>query len=365
MEAKKIEQIENEKVELKLIENKVKNPYIINKWYDYSLFVFSPLIALAIGQIGAIITLGIDKRYPELNIVHKNPLIYLGTLFTLGHLFLVFFRSHLNKKIFKEFPIRFALVPPICFLSMTLSPYILAGMSILITWWDVYHSGLQTFGIGRIYDSKVGNDPNAGRRMDYFLNLFIYAGPILGGFTFFDHLKTDIRSWRVLSSALFEKIPVVEQSTGKLAIIFSLLTAVFMVGYIYHYKQLKKQGYTYPKLKLALFVSTAVTSIISWGFNPFGIAFFVMNFFHAIQYFAIVYFFEKKNLSEVFRLDKFKWRSAAIFTILAGVGLAYGAVAASQNRVDSEIYFIAFFHTVSLMHFWYDGFIWSVRKKHV
>jgi hypothetical protein len=57
-------------------------------------------------------------------------------------------------------------------------------VSVLATFWDVYHSALQTFGFARIYDRKAGNDPMVGRRLDWHLNQLLYAGrraPSTGG----------------------------------------------------------------------------------------------------------------------------------------------------------------------------------------
>jgi hypothetical protein len=33
---------------------------------------------------------------------------------------------------------------------------------VLVVWWDVVHSSLQTFGLGRIYDARRGNPPALG-----------------------------------------------------------------------------------------------------------------------------------------------------------------------------------------------------------
>jgi len=74
------------------------------------------------------------------------------------------------------------------FLGCWLSSPILVCTSVLATWWDVYHSSLQTFGLGRIYDMRAGNDALAGRRLDYYFNLLLYAGPILGGSALMAHL---------------------------------------------------------------------------------------------------------------------------------------------------------------------------------
>jgi hypothetical protein len=62
--------------------------------------------------------------------------------------------------------------------------------SVLTVWWDVYHSSLQTFGLGRIYDQRAGNDVHLARRADYLFNLVLYAGPVLAGVNLWAHLKS-------------------------------------------------------------------------------------------------------------------------------------------------------------------------------
>jgi hypothetical protein len=60
---------------------------------------------------------------------------------------------------------------------------------VVATFWDVWHSGLQTFGLGRIYDRNAGNPPAIGRRLDFWMNQLLYAGPILAGATMVDHFS--------------------------------------------------------------------------------------------------------------------------------------------------------------------------------
>ncbi len=93
----------------------------------------------------------------------------------------VFFRSHLNPTIFKRHPFRFIAAPLLLYGAMMLSVEVMIIATVLVVFWDVYHSGLQTFGLARIYDRNCGNDPAVGRRLDYWLNHLLYAGPILGG----------------------------------------------------------------------------------------------------------------------------------------------------------------------------------------
>jgi hypothetical protein len=346
--------------------NASKSPYIASKWFDYSFFIYIPIIALLLGYSVEGLSLILEDSFSVFKKDETNPFYIFGSTLTLSHLFLVFFRSHLNGNIFKQFPIRFTIIPLTFFITLTINPYWFAFWAIVTTWWDVYHSSLQTFGLGRIYDGKIGNDPNLGRRMDYFLNLFLYIGPIIGGVSFIDHIISDLKDWRLLSKVIFDRAP--EFLVGNLkwfALTMGIITILFLVFYIYHFKQLKSLGYNYPKLKLALYISTGITSIISWGLNPFGDSFFIMNFFHAIQYYALVYLMEKKNLAQIFKIDKKNWKNVAILGILIITSLSYGVLTEANQKIPPGIYLLSFYTTVSIMHFWYDGFIWSVRKKHV
>ena len=88
-----------------------------------------------------------------------------------------------------------------------------------------------------------------------------------------------------------------------------------------------------------------------------------MNFFHAFQYFGIVWAYEKKSMTRMFRLQNFRWGKIASALIFVGLAFAYGYWAMA---LDAEIeWMLAITLVVSIMHFWYDGFIWSVRKKQI
>ena len=131
--------------------------------------------------------------------------LFIGS-FTSAHLFLVFFRSHVNREIFKTHPYRFTIVPAALFLSMTLSGWMQVAVAVLGTFWDVYHSSLQTFGLGRIYDRLAGNDVREGRGLDIALNLLLYAGPIVAGVSLMEHVN-DFHSFQSVGSIFFARIP--------------------------------------------------------------------------------------------------------------------------------------------------------------
>ena len=345
---------------------KKSNGYIVSAVYDNIFFITAPLTAFALGLVLAFssvssmsVTIFSHKESPDT--------LFLGS-FIMAHLFIVFFRSNGNKKIYELYPLRFTVVPLVLFLAMCVSKWVAISAAVLATWWDVYHSSLQTFGLGRIYDARVGNDATVGRRLDYLLNILIYAGPILAGAVLMGHTK-DFQDYEAVNAMLFAHMgDYLDLKQRYLQFAVLSVGIPFIVYYLFSYWRYYKQGYKISPQKVTLLASTAAVSIYTWGFNTFGQAFFIMNFFHAFQYFGIVWWSEKKTMMGLFRLQNVAWGKWATLALFLTIGAAYGVWAevsdagtiASGLDVGWNVTIV-----VALMHFWYDGFIWSVRKSQV
>jgi len=340
---------------------KRKSPWIVNRIYDSIFFIFSPLIALALGL--AIAGSPLTEASYTVGEYHGSAANLFIGIFIASHLFIVFFRSHLNQKIFQSYPYRFTVVPVVLLVGMYFSDWIAISAYVLAIWWDVYHSSLQTFGLGRIYDVKNGNDPNVGRRLDILLNLLIYAGPILAGAALMEHIE-EFGEFSRIGSAFFTSVPAyVESNQRYLTWAMILFGTPFTAYYVYAYWRYHRQGYRVSHQKVLLLASTALCSIYTWGFDSFGQAFFIMNFFHAFQYFALVWHLESKNMTSFFRLGGLPWGKPIALVLFLVIGFGYGIfseVSSAQARFTANLVI-----AVSLMHFWYDGFIWSVRKQQV
>ena len=89
-----------------------------------------------------------------------------------------------------------------------------------------------------------------------------------------------------------------------------------------------------------------------------------MNVFHALQYFAIVWWREQGTMMRVFRLPEAKRlaKPAALTIFLISV-FAYGFVADTLPIYDQ--WFVAGVMCIAIMHFWSDSFVWSVRRQDV
>ena len=284
-------------------------------------------------------------------------------MFIHAHLFAVVFRSHGNSAIRHLHPYRFMLVPVLLYLAMVSSAWVLISVSVLATFWDVYHSALQTFGFARIYDRKAGNDPAVGRRLDWHLNQLLYAGPILAGATMMDHIE-DFYEYEEVGAALFTSIPgFMEANQGYFTWTVLLSGVGFLVYYVWAQVRLERQGHAVSLQKVYLLASTGAVSIYSWGFNTFGEAFFIMNFFHALQYFGIVWAFEKKNITQLFRVQNLSFGKPLAAVLFVGTAGAYGFWVETLDTSIEALWAVTL--VVSIMHFWYDGFVWSVSRKQV
>ena len=347
----------------------VKSGFIIGPVADSVFIIGSPILALLI----AAPLYAIPSSYFS-GSLRSKPVdfrqVFL-TVFINAHLFLVYFRSHGNQNIFRLYPLRFTLIPLGLFLAGTFSHLALTVMAVVSVWWDVYHSSLQTFGFGRIYDSKLKNDATAGRNLDYWMNLLVYTGPVLAGAHFIDHLKLTRMSIHDLSPDVNVVAELFLQRTPDFLYEHQYYVAVtllavgipFVFYYLYSYFRLQQQGYQVSWQKVWLLITTSVVSIYCWGFRSFIDAFWVMNFFHALQYFAIVIFTERRNLTQMFRVESLAFGGIlAAFWVIC-FSMLYGLW--SGYFVDNGGWPLSLALTTSIMHFWYDGFVWSVKKKQV
>jgi hypothetical protein len=347
---------------------RTKSGFIIGPVADFVFIIGAPLVAVLIA--------GPSYWFPKdmFSTKIQGATVDLRNAFIISfvaaHLVLVFFRSHGNANIFWTHPIRFTVVPLALLVAAASSRWILACAGVVAVWWDVYHSSLQTFGFGRIYDAKQGNSPEVGRKLDIGINLFLYLGPVLAGAQFAKHiahstdsfafLKTTESPWRDL---ILQQAPTFLNGNQRYLTIAVLSLGIpFLCYYLLSYYRLYRQGYHVSWQKVSLLIITGCVSTYFWGFRSFIDAFWVMNFFHAWQYFAIVFFAEGKNLTRLFRADRFPVGTALVMVWVVALTFMYGYWAFMYGHGS---WFGSAVVTISIMHFWYDSFIWSVRRKQV
>ena len=337
---------------------KPRSPYIVSFTYDWLFFLSAPMLALALGiLVSGSSTLSVSEYSFG---GERDSLIgfFIGTMIH-AHLVAVFFRSHGNAAIRRLYPIRFLVVPVILWLAIVVSPWIAVASTVVATFWDVWHSGAQTFGFARIYERNHGTPPELGRRLDFVLQQVLYAGPILAGATLMDHVDS-FSNFDKIGVTLFSSVPTAAEAHHReLAYAVIAISTVVVVAYVAVYWQLAKRGaWSPPWLKIWLVASTGFVSIYTWGFNSWGQAFLIMNLFHGVQYLALVWAMEGKRIAGWMRLPH-----KAALGVYVGSVLLYGL---GVQLLDADITTLwAITMVVSLMHFWYDAFVWSVRRAQV
>ncbi|MBI4818522.1 MAG: hypothetical protein HY791_19805 [Deltaproteobacteria bacterium] len=334
--------------------------YIISPFVDHALIIWAPALFLI---VGAVISFSGQAGLTTSFGGHEQSFFYAwATAFTLAHIFAVFFRTHGNREIFKLFPLRFVAVPIAVFVGMQASQAFWIFIAVVIIGMDVWHSSMQTFGFGRIYDKRAGNDAEVGRRLDMGMALLTYAGPILAGVALAEHLVR--LPW-------FERVGLSGPSDFRIfalrhqpAVTWTLVIggAAYTLFYLAAYARLVRRGYRVPKQKVLLYLVLALASIWTWGFDSFGQAYLIMESFHALQYFPIVWFSERRNLLSRLRLEGRRFANAWGFVAFIAPCAAFGVWSAFFATSDTAvgICFLA-----EGLHYWYDGFIWSVRRNQV
>ena len=336
-----------------------RSPYIVGPGFDWAFFLLPPALALAAGILISG-TAYSDATFSLLDQETTWAELSLGALIH-AHLVAVFFRSHGNARIFSLYPGRFIWIPLILWLGIAGSAVIAVTATVVATFWDVWHSGAQTFGFARIYDRNAGVPPHECRRLEFWMNQLLYAGPILAGATLLPHVSA-FEDLEDVGITLFSAVPIeMERSQGTIALIVLVLGSALALAYLLVHVRAHRRGIRFSKLKVYLVASTGLCSIYTWGFNSWGEAFFIMNLFHAIQYLALVWVTERKNIQErLIGSPTAKLRGLALFF---GLVFGYGVLAQVADPGLTGIWALTL--VVSLMHFWYDSFVWSVRKKQV
>lgn len=323
-------------------------------WLDATMLWGAPLLVLAL--LAAWLK-GAGMLVPEGS---QDPAIYaffFATLITYGHLVAVVPRAYLNKDVFEAHRFRLTVVPVALVAALAISPTVFIVAGIVAFFWDVHHSAMQTFGFARIYDFKAGNDRNALRRTDLAINWLLYVGPIFVGASFVTHADMLGRFAETPLTVLATAPGYLESGQEWLRNIALALWGSAIVWAVVNYRRAMAQGYRPPAHKIALIGVTGVVTFLAWGFLPPLIAFATINIHHALQYYVIVWLQEGKRIAAFTRLGRrATFAMFVLFTAVVALGYDFA------TRMDSYLWLVPFL-ACSLLHFWYDSFVWSVRKK--
>jgi Flp pilus assembly protein TadD len=301
---------------------------------------------------------------------------------TLGHHLPGYMRAYGDRQLFERFRLRFVVVPPLLFggVLFLVQPSLFgvgfappSSLQLLMVIWGAWHGLMQIYGFMRIYDAKQGIGHGLSQRLDLAVCFAIFVG----GFLF-----SDARTYALMNLVWTTGIPTFSAETLTwVRLLAGLAIAGLGVVYLLNLLVERRRGRRMGGVKLALAAATGgiytfsglITTNILLGAAIFEI-------FHAIQYLAIVWYFNRRLESRVgddFGLLRFlfrdRWSSLVLYLVLITAFGAiflvmgtprYGPIVTSGAATDTlYILFSAFFVTSSLLHYYYDGFIWKLHDR--
>lgn len=326
--------------------------WIISPFIDQLLILSTPLLAIPIVYL----------LYQPMGVQARTISLIVAAFFALGHHLPGMMRAYGDRELFERFKTRFILAPVLFFcLNFPLRQYYPDFLPFLVVLWATWHGLMQLYGFVRIYDSKVGSTSHATAWWDWLVCLVGFVSAQL-----FCPVRVSsmLRHWYGLGGWLISPESVrATQAVGLVVMV------VVLVGFCVNYVYQLFWGVKPNPIKLLLLVSGIGTWFIANVYVEnllLGIALF--DICHDVQYLAIVWVFNCRRVSSNPNLGSFMSYvfRRGMAPLYVGLIVAYGALGIIPSLVSngSVINFMTgVIGTSTLLHYYYDGFIWKVREK--
>src|SRR5881275_3025188 len=329
-----------------------KSLWILDSWRDLILYVGTPLLlvpAFALAQ----------ARWSPQDIY-----LFVAAFGAMGHHLPGMIRAYGDRALFERFKWRFILAP--LFLLAVCTAFFwwdLKGILLVVFFWGVWHGLMQTYGFCRIYDAKAGTFDALTRRLDFAMCVSWFATAVaLSPYRLSDTLDT-----YYMCGGPF--IPPSFIQHGQQLILFAAITV--SVLFLAHFGRMWIIGKRPNPVKLALLV----TSIAFWWYCNnlvanilVGIALFEV--FHDVQYLSLVWIYNRNRVEKDSNIGGFMRfifrRSGSLIGLYVGLVFAYGSLSYFNAHLGIETVKRILTGVVTastLLHFYYDGFIWKVRER--
>ncbi len=328
------------------------NLWILNSWRDLILYVGTPLLILPVFALA-------QSRWSPQDIY-----LFVAAFGAMGHHLPGMIRAYGDRALFERFRWRFILAP--LFLLVTCVAFYwwdLKGIILVVFFWGVWHGMMQTYGFCRIYDAKTGSFAGLNRRLDFWLcAIWFAAAVVLSPMRMTDTLDAFYSSGGPFIQPWI--LHAVQRGFVFLALAVSIL---FVANFVWMSTRAKRPN----PVKLVLLI----TSISFWWYCNnlvssllVGIALFEV--FHDVQYLSLVWIYNRNRVEKDQNIGGFMRfifrRSGSLVGLYLGLIFAYGSLAYFNSQLQIETIKRVLTGVVAastLLHFYYDGFIWKVRES--
>jgi len=326
--------------------------WILNSWRDLVFYVATPLLlvpAFALAQ----------ARWSPQDIY-----LFVASFGALGHHLPGMIRAYGDRALFNRFKWRF-IFAPLFLLLVCISFYWwdLKGILLVLFFWGVWHGLMQTYGFCRIYDAKTGSFAALTRRLD-FATCVIWFGTAVA---LSPYRLSDTLDIYYMCGGPFIPPNVIHQ--GQQLILFAAIAV--SVLFAVHFVRTWVAGNRSNPVKIALLI----TSIAFWWYCNnlvanilVGIALFEV--FHDVQYLSLVWIYNRNRVEKDSNIGGFMRfvfrRSGSLIGLYVGLVFAYGSLSYINAHLGIDTVRRILTGVVAastLLHFYYDGFIWKVRER--
>src|SRR6266478_4578621 len=329
-----------------------KTLWILNTWRDLILYVGTPLFLLPMFLLA-------QARWSAQDIY-----IFVAAFGAMGHHLPGMIRAYGDRALFERFRWRF-IFAPIFLLAVCVAFYWwdLKGIVLVVFFWGVWHGMMQTYGFCRIYDAKTGSFATLTRRLDFATCATWFAAAVLLS----SQRMTDTLETYYASGGPFIP-PWLLHNAQQVMLAGAVAVSVL---FLFNFSRMWAEGKRPNPVKLALLVTSiafwwycnnAVTNILA------GIALFEV--FHDVQYLSLVWIYNRSRVEKDRSIGGFMRfvfrRSGSLIGLYIGLVFAYGSLAYFNAHLGIETVKRILTGVVTastLLHFYYDGFIWKVRER--
>ena len=327
--------------------------WIISPFGDLFFFIGTPLLCL-------VTMLPLRAVFDSQTIA-----FYALALFATGHHLPGFMRAYGDPDLFGAFKEKFIVAPVVVLFVTALAQFnSLHGLFLMVLVWEIWHLFMQHYGIMRIYDAKNKIFSKLNARLDWLLTLCAFATVVIYSPEYFhrilDHNHRVGLPFLSIESTLFLK-----------DVLFYLVVGV-LTAYLANLVYRAATGQQLSLPKIAVMATTIFIIYYGWiHIKDLVIGYAAFAVFHDIQYFAIVWVYNNNLVKRQEQTTKvlrafFTTRTLPIIAAYILVCFAYGSINMLEGFLKSEqtIKIIEIFViTSTLLHYYFDGFIWKIRDR--
>ena len=356
--------------------NRAQN-WVLDPVQDTVLIIAAPLLVLALA-LAAFRTMPAGDATSLIIVSH--------VVLTVAHHLPTFIRIYGDVELFRRYRWTFLLAPviPLAFSAGMLTYINYRGLPveyflylyIMLAIWDPWHFLRQHYGFMRIYDRANEAPRFLAARMDLTLCSVWFVYIMLASGTWLADTFQDLYATARMPIIMAIAPNAIAWTTLVMRDIALLVTAAYVIYLAWCWQR----GYVISLAKLALIVVTFGVMYFMYAPNAwmhslapdwtFKVGFAALGIVHMTQYLAVVWRYNR-------RLGQMPGRArAGLFARLHGRGgwlvalcyvlacLAYGELITTvhDNRWLMSV-LLAIGFTSTLMHYYFDGFIWKLRHR--